>query len=285
MRHLPVRLAVCRALVTAACLFALPLAAQAPASTAGTSAPATPAAGATTGGDPKAVAAADAALAAMGGQAAWDGTHFLRFTFVGRRTHYWDKWTGRHRLEGTTKDKEHYVVLDNIATHEGQAYIDGKLVEGDKGKKLVENSYGAWVNDTYWLLMPYKLRDPGVNLTYVGQEKIDGKDYDEISLTFGQVGLTPGDHYWAWFNRDTHLMDRWAYLLQDQPRDAAPTVWLWQGWQRYGKVMLAPHREQPGGDKRTLELSDILVADSMPDAVFTSAGPVPPIVAVAARTN
>lgn len=224
--------------------------------------------------DPMAVAVADATLAAMGGQAAWDGTHFLRFTFAGRRTHYWDKWTGRHRLEGKTKEGESYVVLDNVNSRQGKAYIDGKPVTGDKGAKLLEGSYGAWINDTYWLLMPYKLKDPGVNLSYGGQKQIDGKSYDEVNLTFGPVGLTPGDHYWAWFNRDTHLMDRWAYLLQDQPRDAAPTVWLWQGWQPYGNIKLAPHRVQADG-QRKLELSDILVAVTMPDAVFTSPAAVP----------
>ena len=226
--------------------------------------------------DPKAVAVADATLAAMGGQAAWDGTHYLRFTFAGRRTHFWDKWTGRHRLEGKTKENEAYVVLDNVNTHQGTAYVGGKPVDGDKGTKMVESSYAAWVNDTYWLLMPYKLKDSGVNLSYVGQQQLDGKDYDEIGLTFGPVGLTPGDHYFAWFNRGTHLMDRWAYLLQDQPRDTAPTVWLWQGWQRYGQIMLAPHRAQPDGQKK-LELSDLLVTANLPDAVFTSPAPVPPI--------
>ncbi|HEV3076958.1 MAG TPA: hypothetical protein VHB47_21225 [Thermoanaerobaculia bacterium] len=272
----------CTLVIAAALLLAAPLAAalaaQAPAGAAPAAAnPPTvnpPTTGVTS--DPKAVAVADAALAAMGGQAAWDGTHYLRFTFAGRRTHFWDKWTGRHRLEGKTKDNEAYVVLDNVNTHQGTAYMGGKPVEGDKGAKMVENSYGAWINDTYWLLMPYKLKDPGVNLSYLGEQQLEGKDYDEIGLTFGPVGLTPGDHYFAWFNRGTHLMDRWAYLLQDQPRDAAPTVWLWQGWQRYGQIMLAPHRVSPDGQKK-LELSEILVAATLPDAVFTSPAPVPPI--------
>jgi hypothetical protein len=274
------RLALVSAVLLLAAQLASPLAAQAPAAAGASAAPAAPAptavppAAATS--DPKAVAVAEASLAAMGGKAAWAGTHFLRFTFAGRRTHHWDKWTGRHRLEGKTKEGESYVVLDNLNTRQGAAYIGGKPVEGEKGAKLVEGAYGAWVNDTYWLLMPYKLEDPGVNLAYVGPQEVDGKAYEEITLTFGPVGLTPGDHYWAWFNRDTHLMDRWAYLLQDQPRDAAPTVWLWQGWQRYGRVMLAPHRVQPDGQKK-LELSDILVAAAMPDAVFTSPAPVPPI--------
>jgi hypothetical protein len=223
---------------------------------------------------PQALAVADAMIQALGGQAAWDSTHFIHFTFNGRRTHTWDKWTGRHRVEGQTKDHEPYVVLDNIVTHQGTAYVNGKQIEGELAKQMVDNAYAAWVNDTYWLLMPYKIKDPGVNLSYAGEDQIDGKAYDKLALTFGQVGLTPGDHYWVWINRDSHLMDRWAYLLQDQPRDAAPTAWLWQGWQPYDKIQLAPMRVQPGASDKKLVLSDLQVLDQLPDSVFVSPEPV-----------
>ncbi|HVT18163.1 MAG TPA: hypothetical protein VHQ90_18555 [Thermoanaerobaculia bacterium] len=262
------RPAFCRTLTTAALLLLLAGAWPEPAASQSPNPPAPPAPA-----DPKAQAVADSVLQALGGQAAWDGTHYLRFTFAGRRTHYWDKWSGRHRVEGKTKDGDTYVILENIKTRQGTAYLNGKQAEGDKAKQLLENGYGAWVNDTYWLLMPYKLKDPGVNLSYDGQEQVDGKSYDKLALSFGKVGLTPGDHYWAWINRDTHIMDRWAYLLQDEPRDKQPTAWLWQGWQRYGNIMLAPHRSQPTGDRK-IELSDLGVFDTLPDAVFTKPNPV-----------
>jgi hypothetical protein len=239
-----------------------PAPAAPPAPAAATAAPAAIA-------DPAAAAVVDALTQALGGEAAWDGTHYLHWTFAGRRTHTWDKWTGRHRLEGKTKEGESYVVLDNINTREGTAFVNGKPAAGEQAKKLVEGSYGAWVNDTYWLLMPYKLKDHGVNVTYAGKDEIEGKGYDKLALSFGQVGLTPGDHYWAWINRDTHLMDRWAYVLQDQPKDAAPTIWLWNGWQRYGKIMLAPSRIRVGGEGR-LELANIDVPETLPDSVFTA---------------
>jgi hypothetical protein len=212
---------------------------------------------------------------ALGGKEAWDQTHFIRFSFAGRRTHHWDKWTGRHRLEGQSQDGKHYVVLSNVNTKEGDAWVDGQKVEGDQKKEWLDRAYGAWVNDTYWLLMPYKLRDPGVNLTYEGKAEIDGTSYDKLHLTFGQVGLTPGDRYWAYINPTTHLMDRWEYILQDQPADAQPTQWKWEGWQRYGKIMLAPTRSQVGGDRK-LELGNIAVFDTLPDTVFTSPDPVAP---------
>jgi hypothetical protein len=242
--------------------------------------PSFPAASTPTASDARARAVAARVMDSLGGKEAWDRTRYLRFGFGGvrdgkwsGRTHHWDKWTGRYRVEGQTRDGKPFLTLMNLNTKEGVAWLEGKKLEGDDLKKALERGYGMWVNDTYWLLMPYKMKDPGVNLDYAGSEQIDGKTYDKLHLTFGKVGLTPGDQYWAYINHDTHLMDRWAYLLQDQPREAAPTVWLWQGWQKYGKIMLAPARIQVGGDGK-LPLSDIAVFETLPDSVFTSADPV-----------
>ena len=113
-------------------------------------------------------------MQALGGKEAWDNTHFLRFTFASRRTHHWDKWSGNHRIEGQTPEGQKYVVLHNLNTRQGEAWLDGKKAEGDAVKEWLDRAYAAWINDTYWLLMPYKLQDPGVNLTYEGTEQLDG---------------------------------------------------------------------------------------------------------------
>lgn len=247
-------------------LAAAPAVAQDPAPSA-TPPPAAPAASATA--DPEARRIAEQVMEALGGREAWEATRFLRFTFAGRRTHTWDKHTGRHRLEGETREGEKYVVLQDLDTREGRAWLNGQEASGDKQKELLENAYGAWINDTYWLLMPYKLLDPGVQLSHAGEETIDGRTYDKLHLRFQNVGLTPGDQYWAYVNRDTHLMDRWAYHLQDMKPEDPPTAWQWQGWQRHGNIMLAPLRVQAGASDRKLELANIAVSDALPDALFT----------------
>lgn len=215
---------------------------------------------------------AERVLDAMGGQKAWDDTRFLHFTFAGRRGHWWDRYTGRHRVEGKTQEGQAYVVLENINTKEGTAYLDGRKQEGEKAAELLKLAYGTWVNDTYWLLMPYKLRDPGVRLTLDGEETIDGETYDKLALSFDHVGLTPGDRYWAYVNRKTGLMDRWAFHLEDMKPEDPPSRWAWQGWQRYGGILLAPHRVQIGGDRK-LELGEISVAP-IADSAFDSPAPV-----------
>jgi hypothetical protein len=152
-------------------------------------------------------------------------------------------------------------------------WLDGKEATGDAAKEWLDRAYGAWVNDTYWLLMPYKLRDPGVQLAYDGEEEIDGVTYDRLALRFKSVGLTPGDRYWAWINRETGLMDRWAYRLEDWEADRPRTVWKWLDWDRYGDIVLSPRRVQvDDGAERSLE--DLAVFGTLPDSVFESPDPV-----------
>ena len=208
------------------------------------------------------------------GEEAWESTQYLTFGFAGARTHWWDRYTGRHRLEGQTREGESYLVLQDLDDQgeEGRAWLDGEPLEGERAAELVQNAYAAWINDTYWLLAPYKLRDPGVNLSYAGTETVDGTEYERLHLTFEGVGLTPGDRYWMYVDPETGLVDRWAYVLESQ--EPPPTAWEWKGWQPYGPgIMLADQRIQVGSG-RELPLSPIAVPDELPDSVFTSPEPV-----------
>jgi hypothetical protein len=225
--------------------------------------------------DPKAVAVADQVLEAMGGKDAWNGTHFLRFDFAvehGGKTvvshaHTWDKWTGRYRLEAKTKAGDPYVVLMNVNTKLGDAYLKGKKLEGAEANKYVKEAYETWVNDTYWLVMPYKMKDPGVTLKLDGEAKEGTVTYDRVSLSFDSVGLTPRDHYTAYINRGTHMMDKWEFVLEGEKPPAVP--FMWKNWQRYGKVMLSNDKvNTKDGTRIYFPVLDAPAA--VTDAVFTS---------------
>ncbi len=224
-------------------------------------------------GRPAAVELAERVLEAMGGREAWEATRYLRFDFFGRRLHHWDRYTGRHRLEGKTQEGQEYVVLHNVQSRDGDAWLGGEKLAGDEEAEWLERAYGAWVNDTYWLLMPYKLLDPGVHLASDGEEEIDGAVYDKLLLTFDQVGLTPGDRYWAYVSRESGLVERWAFHLQGWEADREPSHWRWLDWQRYGRILLSPRRVN-AADGEERKLSDIAVFDHLDDAVFASPDPV-----------
>lgn len=225
--------------------------------------------------DPRAAAVADQVMEALGGQKNWNNTHFLRFDFavdvkgkpVMSRSHWWDKWTGRYRVEGKTKEGDPWVVLMNLNTKDGSAWLKGKPLEGDEKKKYLEKGYAVWVNDTYWLLMPYKMKDQGVHLALAGEAKENGRTYDKLQLSFENVGLTPKDRYWAWVNRDTHMVDRWEYILQDQKGPASR--FEWSGWKKMGNVMLAPERMNAKEQER-IYFPVLDVPQSLPDEKFTT---------------
>jgi len=210
----------------------------------------------------QAVVVVEGMMDAMGGPAAWEKARYLRFDWVVEREgkqvahvrHLWDRWDGRYRVEWETREKHKIVALFNVNTKEGKVTVDGKPVEGEDLKKNLEAAYGRFINDGYWLLMPWKLKDPGVKLEYAGKTELDGKGYDLVHVHFGQVGLTPGDHYWAYINRDTHLMDRWAYFLQGMVKDKGEpalekaTVWDWRKWEDVGGIKLAGEKVMVGPD-------------------------------------
>lgn len=225
--------------------------------------------------DTKAAAVAERVLQALGGEQAWRQTRFLRFDFAveadGKiatsRSHYWDKWTGRYRVEGKTREGKSFLVLMNLNTREGSAWQDAKPAAAELEKELLKRGYEAWVNDSYWLLMPYKLRDPGVRLSLAGQVSLGEVECDKLALSFESVGLTPKDRYWVFVNRATHLVEAWEYVLQDQ--QGAPTRWEWKGWKPYGGIQLAPERLN-AKDKRRILFPVLDVPASLADSVFSS---------------
>lgn len=221
---------------------------------------------------------ADRVEAALGGRQAWEETRFLSFGFADRRMHWWDRYTGRHRLEGSDREGRRYLVLHDVDDQgaQGRAWLDGEPAEGDALAELLENAYAAWVNDTYWLLAPYKLRDPGVTLSHDGTETIDRVEYEKLALSFAGVGLTPGDRYWMYVHPETGLVDRWTYVLEGPANEDGappPTMWEWRGWQEMGTgILLAPERVQVGGENagRRLSLAPVATPAELPDAAFES---------------
>ena len=205
--------------------------------------------------DPKALELADRLMEALGGQAAWDAVHFVRFRFAGFRNHSWDKWTGRHRVEFTNRSGEHWIVIQNLNTRQGRVWKDGQELSGEEATKGVEAGYGTWINDTYWLFMPYKLRDPGVTLEHAGTVSEDGATYDKIALSFDNVGLTPGDRYWVFVNQANHRIEKWEYLLQG--REPPPAVRTWEGWEEHGGLWFPTAHRQGNSNTFTRDVETV----------------------------
>jgi hypothetical protein len=232
--------------------------------------------------DEKAIAIVDQVIAAMGGTDRWDKTRFIKFTWAVKkgdarsnvRTHYWDKSLQRSRMEGPSSDTKMVVALVNHVTKEGQATKDGQLLFDADAKKYVDIAYKTLINDSYWLFMPFKLKDPGVRLRYEGELPAGPVTYDKILVSFDDgVGLTSKDKYWLYVNRDTKMIERWSYILTGQSANTTPAAWEWTDWTTVGGLKLAMRKTQPGGEV-DIVLEDVQMYDTLPETVFTSTSPV-----------
>lgn len=218
--------------------------------------------------EPEARRIAESVLEAMGGRDAWDGTRCLSWKFFGGRVHYWEKSSGDIRIE-IPEDQDRQgqrtpakLILMNLNTRQGRAWLDGVEVSGDQLAEELESGWRVWVNDSYWAFMPYKLLDPGVNLRYVGEQLMaDDRSADVLEVTFEQVGVTPQNRYLVHVAKDSGLVEQWSYF---PTRDAAePGFTLpWAGWQRFGEIMIATDH----GRGRNW---DFRVYDEVPEGLFT----------------
>jgi hypothetical protein len=217
---------------------------------------------------------------AMGGKQNWEKARYLRFDWVvesdGKEIahvqHLTDRWDGRYRVEWRNKEGKTMQALFNANTRRGKMFVDGQPVAPTDSGPMMERAYARFINDSYWLLMPWKLDDPKVMLSAAGDTTIDGQAYDVLHLKFDHVGLTPGDQYWAFVNRKTHLMDRWAYFLEDMPGVASEdsaTAWSWSDWEKTGGIMLARDRRAVRGGAR-IHFPVCEVLPSVEDRVFAS---------------
>jgi len=219
------------------------------------------------GSDEKAIEIADKVMSAMGGRENWDNTHYISWTFFGARRLLWDKWKGDVRIE-FTKDPE-TIYLVNINSHTGRALKKGEeITHPDSLAKELKRAEAIWINDSYWLCMPFKLKDSGVTLTYLREDTtFAGETADVLQLMFDHVGNTPENKYEIWVSKTTHLVSQWAYFKMNT-QDSASFIRPWDNYLKYGNILMSGDRSDKAGP------GDIMVLDSIPEKAFRTFDPV-----------
>ena len=207
--------------------------------------------------DERAMQLADSVMQAMGGRTAWDTTRYFAWDFFGRRSLLWDKQTGDVRIEAP-QDSTIYAI--NVNDDTGQVMKNGESITNpDSLTKYVQQGKEIWINDSYWLFMPFKLKDSGVTLTYAGEDTIQGgAPAEKLMMTFNDVGVTPQNKYYVYVDPQDHLVTQWAYYPEasiDTPRFVAS----WNNYQEYGGLLLS-------GDPRGI--SNIRVLNNVPEDAF-----------------
>lgn len=215
----------------------------------------------TAGSDAQAIAIADEVMLAMGGRPAWDDTKLLAWDFFGARKLLWNKRTGDVRIEN---NKDDLKIIMNIFSKEGRVYKNGaEFTNPDSVLYYLERGERIWINDSYWLVMPYKLKDSGVTLKYLREDTTAlGATADVLRLSFDGVGVTPENAYDVYVDKYSRLVTQWAYFKeegQEEPNFVTP----WGEYTRHGQILLS-------GDRGERDLTEIRVLEEVPETAFTS---------------
>ncbi|MDX1906394.1 MAG: hypothetical protein SF053_05110 [Bacteroidia bacterium] len=200
--------------------------------------------------DPRAIRIADEVMEAMGGRRAWDSVACIQWTFFGFRTLTWDKAHNRCRIE---IPRDSMVMEVNLGDLTGTVTQRGKaMTEADSLQKYLTRARSIWINDSYWLVMPFKLKDSGVALKYVGEgATAEGTPADILEMTFEGVGDTPDNKYHIWVDKTSRLVIQWAYFAKytdTEPRIQNP----WTDYRPYGGVLLSGGRGNRGMENISL---------------------------------
>ena len=185
-------------------------------------------------------------------------TRYVTWRWLDKRLNVWDKWTGDIRVASKIS-----IVIMNLNSKWGRAWKTGsEITDPDELQRALDYGYETWMNDSYWVFMPFKLKDPGVILEYISEGEIEGSPVDILGVTFKNVGKTPENKYHIYVDKESKLLVWWDYYMDaadEQPRFKMP----WKNYQKYGDIWLSDDR---GLRKHT----DLAVFEELPDSVFQS---------------
>ncbi|MCG3119568.1 MAG: hypothetical protein ALAOOOJD_01998 [bacterium] len=223
--------------------------------------------------DPQAIQIADEVMVALGGYENFAAVNYLSFHFVvvvdSQKTsdwrHDWDRRKNNYRVEGITRDGDHLLAIFNLDSRDGVAFKNGQTLDGEEKIQLLKRAYARYINDTFWLLMPFKLKDPGAVLQYDGAQEINEVNYDVLRLSYADsVGLTPHNIYRLFVDQNTRIIHRWEYF---EKAGAAPAAAWWEKWQKYGNIKLAGLRGFENSNRQIL-FTDIIAAAEVDEKIF-----------------
>ena len=174
--------------------------------------------------DARAQALLDKVITAQGGMQAWQSLQDLTFTLTrivfgpqgeeaaASKSLYYLKQQGKARVESITGKG---VKVEGFDGEKPWVTVDGKPDSGAEALRLAQFQSANW---WYWMGVPFKLKDPGVILTYKGTAAFRGKPVEILEATFQPGVGSTSDRYSYWIDPKTGRILFVEFQLQ-------PGVW------------------------------------------------------------
>jgi len=125
---------------------------------------------------------------------------------------------------------------------------------------IAQKTNGGFINDKFWLMMPFNLSWDQGNYTYTFEKgaktPISGEIMDKLTVVYGsEGGYTPGDAYDLFIDADLKIKE-WVFRKGNQPEASLTTTW--EAYKTYGPLHLATSHKNEDGSFN-LYFTDIVV--------------------------
>ena len=150
---------------------------------------------------------------------AYKNTNYIEWTFKNRHHFKWQK----DQNTCVVYWKEYKVDLNLNSPSESKSYVHNFMVEGEQAKELISEATDYFNNDSFWLVAPYKVFDPGTQRSLVKTESGE----EGLMVTYTSGGTTPGDSY-VWILDKNHKPTKfkmWVDILPIGGLEASWTDW------------------------------------------------------------
>ncbi len=135
----------------------------------------------------------------------FDSITMIRFTYPGGHSYEWNRAENKVRVQWDEND----------------VYLD--LNQSPEEFSVVEyQGYEYFINDSFWLIAPFKVRDSGVVRSTVQVD--DGRG---LLVTYTSGGVTPGDSY-LWIIDERGFPKAWKLWTSNVPIGGLELQW--GGW-------------------------------------------------------
>ncbi|WP_179008134.1 hypothetical protein [Winogradskyella forsetii] len=150
---------------------------------------------------------------------AYLNTDYLEWTFKGRH-HY--KW---YKSDKTCEVYwDHFIViLDLENRNNSKVFVAEQEYDGIEKQDYIRKAESYFNNDSFWLVAPYKVFDPGTKRRLIKTEE----NKEALLVTYTSGGTTPGDSYLWHLDADgkPKNFQMWVDILPIEGLEAT-----WENW-------------------------------------------------------
>lgn len=118
---------------------------------------------------------------------AYKNTNYIEWTFRDRHHFKWTKDQGICDVYW----RDYKVTLHLGDLEKSKAFVHNFSVIDEQREELINKALVYFNNDSFWLVAPYKVFDPGVERQVITR----ANNKKELLITFISGGTTPGDSY------------------------------------------------------------------------------------------